>query len=245
MPVSARASITISGIRSLASNMDFSTPSVRAATGAEIAPVAAGPAANMLAEALMVEATSEIGTPADAASWESTAAASSPHLRHRPGRSAGASQRGTASPDPSSIVRPSCPRAGRVDGPPAGGFFPPGRTGRWRPGTSRVGGPTPGPVARLQIVPGETLFGSFWVSHGPHPLLPCAPLCQHRPCLHCRLVSHAVQPVRHHLSLPDRHGLPDQDEEGCLEGVLGVVMMTQNAATDAPDHRAVPLHERL
>src|SRR5262249_28415632 len=38
-------------------------------------------------------------------------------------------------------------------------------------------------------------------------------------------------------------GLPDQDEEGGLEGVIGVVGVVQDTAADALDHAAVPLDE--
>jgi hypothetical protein len=41
------------------------------------------------------------------------------------------------------------------------------------------------------------------------------------------------------LPRPYRGGLAGQDEEGGLEGVLGVVVAEQ-AAADAPDHRPVP-----
>src|SRR5262249_33501957 len=35
----------------------------------------------------------------------------------------------------------------------------------------------------------------------------------------------------------------DEDEEGRLKSILGVVVVAQNAATDAPDHRAMPPHQ--
>ena len=41
----------------------------------------------------------------------------------------------------------------------------------------------------------------------------------------------------------DRRRLADEDEEGGLEGVLGVVVVAKDAAAHAPDHRAVPPHE--
>ena len=43
---------------------------------------------------------------------------------------------------------------------------------------------------------------------------------------------------------PDRAGLADEDEERRLEGILGVVMIGQQAAADAQDHRAMPRHQR-
>jgi hypothetical protein len=61
--------------------MAFSTPSVRAATLTEISPEAAAcPAANRLA-ALIVEDTTEVGTPADATFCDSNAANDPPDSR--------------------------------------------------------------------------------------------------------------------------------------------------------------------
>ena len=39
--------------------------------------------------------------------------------------------------------------------------------------------------------------------------------------------------------------LADEDEEGGLQGVLGIVVVAEDTATDAPDHRAVPPHQRF
>jgi hypothetical protein len=57
-----------------------------------------------------------------------------------------------------------------------------------------------------------------------------------------RPVGHPVQPVPDQR--PRRYGrrLADEDEEGGLEGILGVVVV-QEAATHAPHHRAVPPDE--
>ena len=53
-----------------------------------------------------------------------------------------------------------------------------------------------------------------------------------------------VQPARERAVFPDRAGLPRQDQEGHLEGVLGVVRVVQDAPADAQHHRPVPLHQR-
>jgi hypothetical protein len=60
--------------------------------------------------------------------------------------------------------------------------------------------------------------------------------------LQCRLVSHPVEPIGHHLPRHDRGRLADEDKEGRLKGVLGVVMAEKTAA-DSPDHGAVALHQ--
>ena len=67
----------------------------------------------------------------------------------------------------------------------------------------------------------------------------------HRPRLHGRLVRHAVEPVAEHLPWHDRSRLAGEDEEGRLEGVLGVVVVPEDPAADAPDHRAVAMDDRL
>src|SRR5262249_7874232 len=46
------------------------------------------------------------------------------------------------------------------------------------------------------------------------------------------------------LARADRVRLPDEDEEGGLEGVLGGVPVAQDAAADAQHHRAVAAHQR-
>ena len=38
--------------------------------------------------------------------------------------------------------------------------------------------------------------------------------------------------------------LVGQDEESRLEGILGVVAMTQHAVADAQNHRTMPAHQR-
>ncbi|WP_406701318.1 hypothetical protein V5E97_16100 [Singulisphaera sp. Ch08] len=43
----------------------------------------------------------------------------------------------------------------------------------------------------------------------------------------------------------DRRGLPSQYEERCLEGFFGVMVIPEDSAADAPDHRAVTLDEGL
>src|SRR5262249_55961710 len=50
------------------------------------------------------------------------------------------------------------------------------------------------------------------------------------------------QPVPHRLPSRDGCCLADEDDEGGLEGILGVVV-AQMAAADAPHHRAVPVDE--
>ena len=55
----------------------------------------------------------------------------------------------------------------------------------------------------------------------------------------------AVEPVADLLGPPDRRGLANEDEEGGLEGVLGVVMTAEYSSADAPHHRAVPPRQGL
>jgi hypothetical protein len=53
-----------------------------------------------------------------------------------------------------------------------------------------------------------------------------------------------VEPRRDRVAAPDRPGRAGQDEERRLERVFGVVRVAEQAATDAKDHRPVPLDER-
>jgi hypothetical protein len=52
-----------------------------------------------------------------------------------------------------------------------------------------------------------------------------------------------VQPAGQRVGLAYRSGLSSEDEEGGLEGVLGVGLVAQDAAADVQDHRAVPPQE--
>ena len=56
-------------------------------------------------------------------------------------------------------------------------------------------------------------------------------------------VGHAVQPVAHQLALADGSRLTSQDQEGGLEGVLGVLLVAEHAPAHPQHHRPVPLHE--
>ena len=58
------------------------------------------------------------------------------------------------------------------------------------------------------------------------------------------VVRHAVEPGGQRIPPPDRSRLAGQDEEGGLEGVLGVVHVTEHAPADAEDHRPVSFHQR-
>src|SRR5262249_54686399 len=61
--------------------------------------------------------------------------------------------------------------------------------------------------------------------------------------MECRLMGDAVQPVRHHRWWHNGCGLASEDEKRGLEGVLGILMVGQDAAADTPDHRAMPPHK--
>src|SRR5262249_19071321 len=74
---------------------------------------------------------------------------------------------------------------------------------------------------------------------------PRPPAGRRRPRLQRRPVGHAVKPVGDPLPRPNRRRLADQDEERRLEGVLGVVVIPEDAPAHAPDHRAVPPHQRF
>jgi hypothetical protein len=60
-----------------------------------------------------------------------------------------------------------------------------------------------------------------------------------------RLMSDAVQPVRHHSFWHDGCGLASEDEKRGLEGVLGILMIGQDAAAYTPDHRPMPPYKGL
>jgi hypothetical protein len=94
----------------------------------------------------------------------------------------------------------------------------------------------------LQVVP-EVVFGHGRFGHLRHLPLARPPLGGCGPRLQRRLLGHAVEPVGDHLPRYDRGRLADEDEEGGLEGVLGVVVIAQDTAAHTPDHRAMPTHQ--
>ncbi len=63
------------------------------------------------------------------------------------------------------------------------------------------------------------------------------------PGLAGRADRHAIQPGPERIRVADRPGLARQDEEGGLEGVLGVVVIAEQLPADAQDHRAVSRHD--
>ena len=52
-----------------------------------------------------------------------------------------------------------------------------------------------------------------------------------------------MEPGAERVADPERPRLADQDQEGGLEGVLGVVRVAEDAPADAQDHRPVPLDQ--
>jgi hypothetical protein len=58
-------------------------------------------------------------------------------------------------------------------------------------------------------------------------------------------MGHPVQEIAHGLPRHDGRRLFGEDEEGDLEGVLGVMAVAQDAPADAQHHRPVPPHQRL
>jgi len=92
----------------------------------------------------------------------------------------------------------------------------------------------------LQI--GALFLRGLGVWHLRHLHFPRPPPGGGPPSLERRLVGDPVQPVPHRLPAGDGRRLADEDDEGGLEGVLGVVV-AQLAAADAPHHRGVPVDE--
>jgi hypothetical protein len=65
--------------------------------------------------------------------------------------------------------------------------------------------------------------------------------------LGCGLATNAhggpIHPGRQGIRLADRAAAPGQDEEGCLESVLGVVEVTEHPPADAEHHRPVAVNQ--
>jgi hypothetical protein len=52
-----------------------------------------------------------------------------------------------------------------------------------------------------------------------------------------------VQPRTQRFSPMQRTGLASQHQEGCLEGILGMVLIAEHAPANAEYHRPVPFHQ--
>lgn len=52
-----------------------------------------------------------------------------------------------------------------------------------------------------------------------------------------------MQPAGDHLARSNRRRFAHKDKESCLERILGVLVMRDNSAAYAPDHRAMSLYE--
>ena len=61
----------------------------------------------------------------------------------------------------------------------------------------------------------------------------------------CYPVSHLVEPASYRLTLADGSSLADKDEEGGLEGVLGILLMIQDAAAYVEDHGSMPPNQHF
>jgi hypothetical protein len=56
--------------------------------------------------------------------------------------------------------------------------------------------------------------------------------------------SRAVKPAGQRLALPDVPSVSGQDQERCLEGILGIVFVPEHTPTHPQHHSAIALHQR-
>ncbi|HEX5270403.1 MAG TPA: hypothetical protein VFW33_07955 [Gemmataceae bacterium] len=94
----------------------------------------------------------------------------------------------------------------------------------------------------MQLAHGQVQHG-VWGRHGRGPRLHLLAAAGAVPGVAGQAVSHAVEPAGHGVGLADGGGFPGQEQEGGLEGVLGVVGVRQRAMADGEHHRAVPPDE--
>jgi hypothetical protein len=94
-----------------------------------------------------------------------------------------------------------------------------------------------------QVAPDDLLEDVHGSHHGRLPFLR-APAGAEGLRLAGRAAGDAVEPVGELLARADGGGLGGQDEEGGLEGVLGVLAVSGDAQAGAEHHRAVPPHQR-
>ena len=216
--------------------MALNTLSVKAATLAEItAAAAAFPAANRFA-ALIVEDATEAGTHADA--FPDTPP---PAIRPKtPDRTESVASPASCAPSPADSKR-FLP-ASRVAGPPPCRSCPPGRRGpsgtRYLSGSRLNSWSRRGCRSRQQSS-GSTASGSgisaTCLSRAPlgGTVLAFSAVRQATPWSQLATISRGTMDA----------GLSDEDQKRRLERILGVVVIAENTATDAQDHRPMPPHE--
>src|SRR5262249_45390720 len=85
----------------------------------------------------------------------------------------------------------------------------------------------------------------LWLWHVFDLPFPDLPPGSQGPCVAGSLVSHAIQPSANHVPCQNGCGLAHQHQESSLEGILSVLVMAEQAAADAPDHRSVACNQSL
>src|SRR5262249_42993875 len=75
----------------------------------------------------------------------------------------------------------------------------------------------------------------------------CIKLCpwlrlfrQLRPQPTGRAKCHFAKPATHRLTLVDRPSMANEHQKGCLEGILGLMLVVENSPAQIEDHRSVP-----
>ena len=218
---------------SLATNIALTISSAIATTFAEITLATTCPVARRQ-DASTVEASNVAGTVADAA--DCTSRDVPPTARPR-----------CASARPTSLGLVSrlatVPEAGRAAAPRSCAKRPPARTGQATRDTC--------PASR-QVPCREDDQGRRRIQAPQRRIRPCrssafVPMPFRAGCadLERGLESDAVQPVADHAAWLDRRGPADQNEEGGLKRILGIVAIAQDPPTNAPYHRGVAMHDRF
>jgi hypothetical protein len=83
------------------------------------------------------------------------------------------------------------------------------------------------------------------LGHVRHLRLLRPSFARQRPGFQRRLVGDAVQPVADLFARYDGRRLADENQEGRLERILGVVVVAEDPTAHAQDHRAQPSHQSL
>jgi hypothetical protein len=96
-----------------------------------------------------------------------------------------------------------------------------------------LGQPPQLPVEQRSQVEPDVSLQRRGLGHVSHLPFPGAPAGGNRPGLQGGAAGDAVQPVADQLAGHDRGRPAGEDEEGGLEGVLGVLLVGQHAAADA------------
>src|SRR5262249_19206145 len=96
---------------------------------------------------------------------------------------------------------------------------------------------------RPNVLPLGHVHSFLLLPHGRHLLLVDSPVYLTAPELDRNVIRNAIKPTGQRFPLADGAGLARQDEKGCLESIIGVVLVVKDLPADAKDQGSMPFDQ--